>query len=277
MSDTDKTWYLGPLGDLRGLVCPDRGITITEERYGGVHQGLSGARTLDITGHRAKYEMTLNNLDPSEFAWVEALYTGLVPGPYRLINPLKRNRLSHQASTMRTRTGAVGLDTPGVFLGRSTAWPTAVPITGRSMRFTAVVDHRYQWDLGRKTTVLGPGENIVGSIYVKSDASMLFHLIFAFYDAAGTRTGFFQEYTSTTSWTRFPITMAVPANQLSVVMELWPKAAGTFNMAAPQVEAGTVATAWEIGGGAPEVVFDQMPTVSPRYPLRTVSLSFLET
>jgi hypothetical protein len=276
---SDKTWYLGPLGDLRGLVCPDKGISIAEERSGGVHQGLSGARTLDITGHRAKYEMSLSNLDPDEFAWLEALYLGLVPGPYRLINPMKRNRLSHQASTMKTRAGALGLSAPdGTFLGRSTDWPSEVGLTGRSARFTAVVDDRFIFDLGRKTTVFGPGEEIMGSFYVKSDASLDYEIRLTFYDLAGDAAEtWFGSYTATPSWSRPSIQMAVPADRFSVVLELCPQAQGVFNVAAPQLEAGTVLTPWGIGGGAPEVVFDQMPTVSPRYPLRTASLTLLET
>src|SRR5690606_40132859 len=69
----DRTWYLGPLGKLRGLVCPERGMSDTSTRYGGIHQGLTGARTMDITGHRREYEFEFVYMDKQDFAWLNAL------------------------------------------------------------------------------------------------------------------------------------------------------------------------------------------------------------
>ena len=60
-------WYLGPLGDLRPLVCPEPDLSATQVRYGGLHQGLSGARTLDVTGHKAEYEFNTTGDDVTEF------------------------------------------------------------------------------------------------------------------------------------------------------------------------------------------------------------------
>src|SRR5690606_23969820 len=98
----DKTWYLGPLGKLRGVVGPDAGTTATSTRYGGVHQGLTGARTMDITGHRREVEFQFTYLEKAEFEWLNALHARMVPGPLYLLDPRYRNRLSPQATSLRS-------------------------------------------------------------------------------------------------------------------------------------------------------------------------------
>lgn len=93
----DASWWIGPLGRLRRLPAPERNLSADNIRYGGIHQGISGARTVDRTGFRQDYEFTFKYLDAQEWLWLDVLHTRVVPGPLYLINPLKTNRLSTRA------------------------------------------------------------------------------------------------------------------------------------------------------------------------------------
>src|SRR5688572_21324044 len=101
-ADVDNPeWYIGALGALRRLPVPDPGIRMSPVVYGGIRQGLSGARTLDVTGVRMGYDMEFTGLEPDEWMHLEALRTRLIPGPHRLLDPLRRNRLSVEAAAVR--------------------------------------------------------------------------------------------------------------------------------------------------------------------------------
>src|SRR5690554_2646520 len=101
MQPKSKRWYLGPAGALQELTCPEPNIKANLVRYGGVHQGLSGARTVDVTGHRYEYAFDWDYMEQAEWAWLEAMHLRHVPGPFRLLNPLKKNRLAPQSSAMK--------------------------------------------------------------------------------------------------------------------------------------------------------------------------------
>src|SRR5690606_39453918 len=89
---------------------------------------------MDVTGHRDEYELEFRFLDRDEFEWVELLHTRMVPGPHLMINPLKKNRLSWQASKLIvTPYGKAGVRGPlGARCGRPSSPPTALGSRGRS-------------------------------------------------------------------------------------------------------------------------------------------------
>lgn len=283
MSDTDKNWYLGPYGDLRPLICPATDITISEERLGGVHQGLSGARTMDVTGHRATYELGLRYMDPAEWSWVEAMHTRHIPGPLKLINPLKRNMLSHQCTSLRSLNGRSGLQLPiGSVPTYEREWPTEVSTGGRSLRVEIGPDSEIRLDGAKPIPLRNSTDTVTWSVYMKASTPVTVEMRINILDSDSNDTFFFIAGTRsiTTEWQRFTQTWTfddteyipasfVPTIRTAVDSNLW--------IAAPQAEYGLAATGWEIGGGAPEVVIDQVPTVSPRYPLRTATLTLLET
>jgi len=279
-----KRWYLGPLGDMRPLIVPQPDIEINEVRYGGIHQGLSGARIMDITGYRAEYMFNFRNLDRDEYIWLEALHTRLVPGPFYLINPLKLNRLTQQSSRLQlTEYNNSGLDFDSPY-SVSRDWPTDIVVPGRSVRFA-------DWEGTALPIVFDPtkpvplmdGETLTASVYLKSDQE---------YPGVKIRISWFtedrvfiedQEITVdlANEWRRMWFTYhEAPTNaaaaSFSVVLGSAVEDVGVY-MAAPQLEAGvTWPSPWELGGGAPVVLVDQLPAISQRYPLRHATLTLLE-
>lgn len=286
-----STWYLGPLGDLRELVCPEPDIKINPVRYGGVHQGLSGARIMDVTGHRDDYEFFFRMLGQDEYQWLDLLHSRVVPGPHWLINPLKKNRLSVAASRLVvTPYGKTGVRPPvGALHAVHPAFPAGqVGFVGRSVYFWRWTDQspRITFDPGRPIPVR-PGETLTGSFYVVQSGGTVTgsRMRFDWIGLSGepvspaSTSGTFNLTGST--WARREFTATPPQGAVAgrFSMEIGtlsdPDDVAIF-IAAPQVESGTGATDFEVGCAAPQVLIDQLETSSPRYPYRDVTLTLLE-
>lgn len=274
-------WYLGPLGNLRELPCPELDVQLTTTRYGGIHQSLSGARHMDVTGHRSEYVMEFNYLDQDEYRWLEALHTRLIPGPFRLINPLKKNRLSLAASTFQAGNylGA-GIQVESQLWEWDYDWPSAAGFGARSMKFQGwQVPYALRFDRKIRVPVV-PGEAVTWSIWMKASAAQTVSVVMNWFDRTTQMSGTPTTSASVgTSWTRFSVTGTPPTGAFSAQPALvLPTDTGeNIWIAAPQFEVGSTATSWELGGGAPEVVIDQVPLVSHRFPLVNASVTLLES
>lgn len=92
----ETIWWVGPLGAMLSLpdvaTSPDNSI----ERIGAVHTSLDGTRTVDTFGYKRSYSWKWSMLHPVHVSVVEAIYTGIMPGPLRLIDPNRPNRLPIQ-------------------------------------------------------------------------------------------------------------------------------------------------------------------------------------
>lgn len=278
----ERTWYLGPLNDLRALDVPDAGVTTTPVRYQGVHQALSGARTVDFLGVRHEYELSFEYLDEQDWIWLEALYEGLVPGPYYLIDPLKKNRLSvagcglrdgvrdatavaiwnWQYQMSRVKPGSVNLPVESIIL--------EAPGSGQTYLFDP-----------RVPTPVVPGEQITASIHARGSAGRTIQMVMHHHGPDGRRLGTAQSAATmnmTTSWNRYSMPLTVPAGVHAIRLGITTgTGSADVQLCAPQIEGGTTATSWRPGGGGVQVVLDSIPTSSPRWPLKDCSVSLLET
>jgi hypothetical protein len=276
----DPIWLLGPSGDLRPLVCPEKDFEITPVRFGGIHQGLSGALSLDVTGFRMRYTFDFKYLDQSEYAWLKALHYRLFRGPFRLISPLGKNRLTSESSA-----GMVGAGTAqGVVLTsglpvRVYDWPSAAGTIGQqatrwdNRSGTSVA----RFDSVKRTTVI-PGETVVASVWLKSSLNQNMSMVIDWFDRSTQISSTSIATAAMTSvWTRFSVTGVVPAGAHSARFAIYTSnTTSVMHFTAAQFEAGSVPTSWEQGGSAPIVLMDQLPTTSPRFPYRNTTLSLLE-
>jgi hypothetical protein len=278
----DPIWYLGPTGDLRALTCPETGVGLNVVRFGGSHQGLSGSNTTDITGHRQTFDFSYNYIEEEEYRWLEAMHLRLVRGPFRLINPLKRNRLTPEASFAKLGGGTAQGMTFTLGIGsREWAWPSTISyVGGMSTRwFVRTNTGVWRMDEKKKTTVF-PGEEITGSIWMKTALNpVTVPILFDWYDINGTQTSSTQVACNVTNvWTRFSITRTVPVGvSRAVFAGFTTNTTESIDLAAAQLEQGPTATEWQIGGGAPVVNVDQLSNVSPYFPMTNCTLSLLET
>jgi hypothetical protein len=274
------TWYLGPPEDLRALECAEVNIDMPVERYGGVFQALSGSRTVDVTGFRQRFGFEFNYLDIDQYKWLEALFLRVIPGPLRLLNPMKKNRVTPESSAARWGGGTA----QGLYLtsgGQSLEWDWPSGVGGiaavTTKWFGRNANAVFRTDQIKRITVL-PSETITGSIYMKASAPVSYNLLFDWHSRTGSLGSSAVTVASvTTSWQRFTVTATAPVGAISATFAGYSANTTADVFLGPiQVEAGNVATGWEIGGGAPMVSIDQMPVLSPRYPLRNITMTVLE-
>lgn len=279
----DPIWYFGPDWDLRPLVCPERDIEMPVERYGGVFQGLSGARTTRVTGLKQKFTLQLNYLTPSEYEFLEACNIRAIPGPFRLISPFKRNLLSRAASITKAVSGydtvSQGVGVSGGIMTQIKDWPTGAPALGYNAIKVFLTGSFVRFD-SRQLTPVTPGSQYTFSIYTKGvDPTDDARIGVNWFDKNRTIMGAI-EYSPLTvignAWSRFTYTTTPPAGAYSARMLFYSGESTEIRLAAAQVESGSSATTWQIGGGAPRVIFDQLADVSPRFPYLTSTLTLLE-
>jgi hypothetical protein len=280
-----KTWYIGPMGDLRAVRCPEPDISTSVVRYGGVHQGLSGARTMDVTGHRQEIHMDFNHMDYSEWRWLEALHLRHVPGPHYLINPMRKNRLTPESSLCNPRN--LGFHGMSVNSGAWTLeydYPSgASDLGGRCLRWTGWSSgFTLRWDRYVYIPIF-PLETITGSVWMRAETNRGIQLVFDWYDRTFTQVGSSSAttFSLTSAWQKCAITATAPAGTHSAVLAAIAYSADgpvgvPIRAAAAQVETGSTATSWEMGGAATRVLLDQLETSSPIYPLTNVSMTLLE-
>lgn len=293
------TWYLGPLGGLRELPVPNPGFDDTVTRYGGVHQGLSGARTVDVTGYRSSFTFSWNNLLPDEFNYFRALHSRLIPGPYRLIDPRYKNRLSTQSSTMEVRPhkGAARVRGLGISLGGvvnyqwASDWPSEAGPGARCVRFSGYETGGSALAYARfDNGVFAPvfdSETLTFSVYAKSEAaSSHCTLAIDLYDKELGRLdgGPSEVFELTDSWQRISLSTDVPPGCAAVspiiLFGRWNSpgdVAEPLLFAAPQLEEGVAATGWELGGGAKTVAIESLSSSSPQFLYEDCTLTLVET
>lgn len=275
-------WLLGPAGDLRQLECPERNVNVTPVRYGGVHQGLSGARTVDVTGVKMQVDLTFPYLEEDDYLWLEAMHVRHIPGPVYLINPLKKNLLSKEASMSNTSYSAgPGVYSPTAGYTHNWEWENSYPsgVPGvRAVKRTGLPGTSVTFNIDdSKRVPVTVGTAYDFSAYMKADSAKTVTFGIGWFDKDA---GFLSLDTSaksvTTSWTRFDITATAPASA-ALALPFWISTTNvSFTSTALQFEVGSAPTTWQLGGGSMQVFIDQMPTTSPRFPLRNCSLTLLE-
>ena len=276
----EPIWYLGPAGSLQALTCPDKGVKLNTIRYGGVHRALSGAATVDITGFKDEFEFEWSYATEEEVRALRAMHTRIVPGPFWLINPLRKNRLSLRASQLfylaRSFPGVWVFDGAGIEYAHD--WPEDAGLGGRCVRWHSKPSSPtvLTFDYAKWVPVL-PGEELTVSVYMKGSGSHVPQITWM--DKTGTPVGSPVVGTGTvsSSWARHELTATAPAGAALMRFDVLSQSStADVYVAAPQIEANSEATYWEPGGGSVWVHLDQLDTSSPRFPLFDVSMTLLE-
>jgi hypothetical protein len=284
----DPIWYLGPPGDLRALVCPERDFDTTEVRFGGVFQSLSGATTLTNTGVRQKVSMDFRYLTEEEYGWLEALNRRYVRGPFRLINPFKKNLLTGGAAMCLANsplmfgvTNYQNMTPSNGVMARVFDWPSAAGLFGaESSKWSnrpVGPTHTLRWDDSYKTPVTA-GKQYVGSVYIKGASATTGSLVVDWFNRSHVQVGGTSVTTTalTTSWQRFSATGVAPAGAVLARFAWYSNVTPDIYFAAAQLEEGSAATAWDPGGGAIVVNMDQLTVSNPRFPYRNTTLTLME-
>ncbi len=289
MAFATKTWYVGWLGEMRALPSPEPDFDLSEVRYGGIHQGLSGARTVDVTGSRQKFDFTFKYLTESEYQWLRSLSQRLIRQPNYLVNPMRKNLLSVQASTgvwhamddngMQNVNSALSFDYFNDF-------PTGLSVTGtRSVRIVSAstAPNFVVMDGGQRFIPATVGEPITYSIYMRTTSGTanvdMYVQTMDKYGATNVGPGVVSTKAVTTAWQRFTVTHTPATTGIAAArLGLQFATNTTYNvlLAAPQAEYSASVTPWDLGGGVVKCSIDQIDVTSHRYPLLDVDVTLLE-
>ncbi|GAA2772753.1 hypothetical protein [Saccharopolyspora taberi] len=264
--------YLGPLGRLRPMRAPRQDFEVEASRQGGMHVALSGAVTVDYLGSRRKFPFEWRWLSDVERDYLEALRDRHVRGPLRFVLPgWRSNRLSRAAASV----GYGGRDTSAITvtagnLAPAAVWPDDAPPAGDALAWSLwPVSAALRLDRDHPAPIL-PDETVTASAYVQSTHAVTVRLV----ADLRTATGYTAAVTGTDVvltagvWSRLTVTVPPTAGVIglspSIVPTATPNPNAVLTVAAAQVEAGTEATAWALGGGAPVCSVDSMPVTAAR-------------
>lgn len=92
-------FHVGPIGGLVELPDVLGQVDAPLERIGGSSRSLLGRQWRDTLGFQRSWAWSWDALLPEQVAAVEALAYGLVPGPLRLLDPYRANRLPEQVAS----------------------------------------------------------------------------------------------------------------------------------------------------------------------------------
>ncbi|WP_190821955.1 hypothetical protein [Saccharopolyspora pogona] len=278
-------WLFGPAGDLRPLPPMEMDVVNAIDRFGGIHTAISGGRTVDVLGYKARYGFELNHIEPDEYAHLEAVFTRQIPGNTYLIDPLRKNLLSREASSSKPS----GTSTAGVFTTSGSAtWIRVLdgPVSWsqRAAQWSGMLaGTRLHLDYQGRIPVV-QARDMTFSVYVRSAEAV-------------TVTGFSQPYLNGTwlgtrsytaaatlvpnTWTRIQITVPGDVSvsdelHFGIQYEGGGSVGVTIQVASAQAEFSSEPTEPVIGGGSIRAGIETMETVSPYYPYQSVILKILE-
>lgn len=293
----ERWFYLGPVGRMVALPCPETGLDNTLEKVAARHVSLNAGTTEDIRGFRRKWTVEFPWLTADDVGYLEAVYTGAIRGPLRLIDPTRRNRLTLAASVStplpQWANGVRALvPTQGVAASVYDVAPPDVSYTSRDGRpITYRTDAPLRWtvpgpdDRLQLDPVIGvpvvPGETLTFSVYVRAmtagtTADVALELV-PHAGVAATQVGATQAVGD--QWERITYSWTPPADAGAVTPRIAvPDAPANTNVlvANAQVEANPTASAWVPGAGCPHVLITELPAKSPIYPLITAGMSLQE-
>lgn len=293
---------MGAPGNMFALPVPEiGGYTETPVKFGAIHQGLTGARTLDNLGTRREWSMTWEDLDPSDCSALQGLYDQLRTdaGSVRLIQPYRKNLLTSVAasggsvpaprssvtpfqtsntSVVATRTlvprqsvdATYGLSPRLTFYtrvangatGGQTCWPEGFPNNSAYSRIPVIPGRTYTLSAYVRA-VAGTGATM-GLGVMREDGNL---------SSAPTQT---PETIIDTVWTWVARSYTIPTGWHIAYPTFTLPASSTIDVAAMQFEEGAGRTTWEHGSGAPIVAVTGLSFTDTWWPYRNATMSVIE-
>lgn len=259
-------WYLGPVGALREIPAPLRGLEVARELLGAVTESLGGGRTLYRRAQPRSWPLSWPTLSEDELTYLRAVGLGLVSSPLRLIDPMVRNLLPVQVAS----GGSYRRDTSRFAVTSSTmGWvpvtdpPPAVPVRGAIswVRATTAAATLTLSDTADRVPLI-TGRRVRFSTWARGTTIAVAAAVNA-YNAAGsaaTTTGTAITLHAT-EWRYLTVDYTPPADRIS--------AAPVLSAASGQAASTVPTTGWQVafvdrpaeqpqdwteGGGAPEVL-----------------------
>lgn len=309
-------YWIGPLGGLMPIACPEPGLTNSLVFKAAENQALSGRITRDLQGVRREWSFTEAYLDPDDVAFFEALATHVVKPPFRIVDPLRKNRLRPSvAAPSRANHLSNGYDSWWVYGGitysdRVTDTPYVEYITEgdqREVRYRPTDCLRVRlnsagstvfsngmlrnWDSSNPANsevyvdtidprgggiIVDGGEQYTLTVTLKLITGTIEAGVYAVDSTAHLGTPT-SVTVSNPGWQTITLDVVMPDADLGVTPYFTAVGADAeFCVGYMQLEAGAEATQWEPGFGVPECDIVQFSLSSQRYPLTTAQIKVKE-
>lgn len=282
------TWYLGPVGGLVAIPAPEEGAEVSPALIGGVHESISGVVTVDRLAQPRAWQLRWPTLPEDDLTYLEAVGRGLVTGPLRLVDPMRRNRLPVEvASGGSVSRSAEAFTQTG---GSTPTWvavtdpPSAARVRGAvswQRTTTAAASLTTANDADR--VPVNEGDQVRASMWVRNAAIQAAAALDA-YDAAGAaaRTTGTATTLSVGTWTRLSVTYIVASGRVStrpVLAVASGQSASTLHATGWQISLASEPDGWAPGGGAPTVIAGELAHTYRLFdiPRHTWSMTLRET
>lgn len=245
---SDVCW-VGPLGRMLPLpdVAPSGGTAVGVTRIGSIHRALAGGLTVDTFARKRSWVWSWDMLLEEQLPFLEALQYGTIPGPLRLIDPRRFNRLPEDIASGGSVSGSntmFGTDAgsacywhpltdattadistlpPAPMLRGFQEWQVLAPVADPATNYVRIRNPHDTVDSRWKVPVL-PGETIRLSTWVLGPTDSEVFLGVGWYNAAGVRFQF-DDLTAwvplaLNEWAELAATIAVPAGAVACYMVL---------------------------------------------------------
>lgn len=288
--------YVGALGSMVALPDTDDEVTIALHTTGGLKRALRGGVTNDVFSRKRSWTFAYSKLIDEQIAYLDALAYGSLPGPLRLVDTRRPNRLpedfaaggSVSASNAMIATDAssaayyhpmtdTGTGTatlpPSPMLRGYTEWQI---LTTNGGAFLRPYDSRYL-DARWRVPVL-PGEDVEVGVWFTGPASTSLHLGVTYVGLAGVIGSVDLPYVTPdpTGWTELTATVTPPVGTVaaypyvqadsvhapvgtSFLLTAWsmgPPRSGSVPGLQRVCAVPDISAGWRIGGGGPFVVVE---------------------
>lgn len=296
-------YWIGPLGALVPMACPEGTVTSGLRLVGNIQQALNGRQMMDVTAYRREWDMSESWLDANDFAFLETMLATTHDQTLRLIDPLIENRARLFASLTSDFVGYAQVRNawkvsagaaPTFPLG---AWP-AISYTsqGDARDVTYGGTRHVLWTLSAAATlsvngaVTGGvtsledvdaarvGEVLTVSAWIKTTGAATVAIRLTGVDSVGTlTTNASSAQTANANWTRISATYTVASGDVGVIPQfVTTTTSGTISIAGIMINEGNAPGVFVRGGGSSEVIMSGLSTDSPRFPLINAQIALSE-
>lgn len=281
-------FYVGAVGAMQALPPLNKGATpsSTPVLYGGMHQSLSGRTTMDVYAFKRTYQIPWTYLSRTDRAFANAIYRGIAPGPYRLVDGRHYNMLGADASS----GGSQSASNASFTASAGTLAFGAVTLAAMHPDLVGLVRGGQVWTPAASGNTLlanhlgaavGAVPTLTGSIYSFSayaSGSGNHSLLIQPYDIAGASLTPYvgPAVTLTAAMQRlFVDNWAPPLAAVSLSAGLQAASTTAVTTTGWQLEIDQVHSVWGVGAGCPTVV---VPSLTESYPYvdRTTSALILQ-
>lgn len=299
-------FWLGPLGRLLPLPCPESGVSGSQNLQAARNTTVNGRNVFDTQGFRREWVLNEAYMTDEDHLMIESMYTQLIRPPFRIIDPRYKNRLRANVAAPSSTT---------IWWGSNGSWnlpvnsgliaqvagedypPVSYTSPGDVREVSYTPEYSLTWTVsttgkflypngplkpttnaykGRIDPIL-PEELVTMSFYVKkTGANFTFSVGLVDQDLSVSYTS--GVTISSATWTRvtIPIDNTGDPDVLGVFPRFTSTGSGVLSIGPGQLETGLTATDWEPGYGAPETLISSMEGASPRYGLTTAALTITE-